>query len=276
MIWNEVRFQTLTDIALGNSDSALNNQLLAEALLEGYVATQVLAVRRLMDDRKKDVISFRRLVRDIKGNWRLFTRENYVCFDGLPYDYEAVQHQVLMERAGRGFFWDEKSGPKAFGTSQMAHEQFDRLTGISAQLRRRDDRLPTSIIAKIEHWLNASGADDLAKWSHAHLAHAGGPESRKRIEHLTVTTGKIKDAIRALARAIEAISAYVLYASGRSRSLVPVALFDVFENFDHPVMSSDTFHDAELRWRCLSDERDGYLDAVESELCSANARQGAP
>ena len=35
---------------------------------------------------------------------------------------------------------------------------------------------------------------NLVEWSHAYLAHAGGPESRKKIADLNVTTNKIAHA----------------------------------------------------------------------------------
>jgi hypothetical protein len=60
MVWTDVAFKTLTNFAAGDEGNALNNYLLAEALLDGHVATQVLAIRRLMDDRNKDIISLRR------------------------------------------------------------------------------------------------------------------------------------------------------------------------------------------------------------------------
>ncbi len=47
-----------------------------EALLNGHVATQVLAIRRLMDNGGSDIISLRRLVKDLQSNFHLFTREN--------------------------------------------------------------------------------------------------------------------------------------------------------------------------------------------------------
>jgi len=53
--------------------------------------------------------------------------------------------------------------------------------------------------------------------------HAGGPTRRERIAELTVTTNKITDAIRALARVTEAISAFLLIAGSRMNSLMPVA-----------------------------------------------------
>jgi hypothetical protein len=65
---------------------------------DGYVATQILAIRRLVDDRNADVIPIRGLVKDISRNFALFTRENFVCFDGLPYDYDAVRRREMVQR----------------------------------------------------------------------------------------------------------------------------------------------------------------------------------
>jgi hypothetical protein len=68
--------------------------LLAHFLDQGYVATQVLAIRRLLDSRK-DVFSLRRLLDNITTHQHLITREIYVCNDGLPYDSEAWQSVPL-------------------------------------------------------------------------------------------------------------------------------------------------------------------------------------
>ncbi len=266
MVWTDVSFRALTHFAITDENNGLHNSLLAEALFDGHVATQVLAIRRLMDDGNKDIISLRRLAKDLKRNFALFTRENFVCFDGLPYDYEAVQQKEMMERAGKGFFWGQTSGPGAHGTSRMAHEQFDKLAGIAPAKRSREDRLPTALLETIESWLDDSGADELAKWSHAFLAHAGGPESRKRIADLMVTTNKITDAIKALARVTEAISAWILFAGGRTNSLMPVAQFNQFDRLDKPIMQAGGEADAYKLWHQLSDERNRYLDGVEVEL----------
>lgn len=271
MVWTDVAFKTLTNFAVGDEGNALNNQLMVEALLNGHVATQVLAIRRLMDDGNSDIISLRRLIKDLKRNFTLFTRENYVCFDGLPYDYEAVRHARFMEHAGnwgKGGIWVPTSGPQGDGTSEMAHEQFDKLAGVDAAKRSREDRLPASLLATIEKWLDDSGADDLAKWSHAYLAHAGGPESRKRIVDLRVTTNKITDAIKALARVTEAISAWLLFAGGRSNSLMPVAQFNPFDKLDKPIMQAGGEALGYKLWHQLSDERNRYLDRVDTALIS--------
>ena len=266
MTWTDVSFKTLTQFAVDDENSGLHNTLLTEALLNGHVVTQVLAVRRLMDDGNSDIISLRGLVKDVKRNFSLITRENYVCFDGLPFDYAAVQHKEMIEHLGKGPFWGEKSGPRAHGVSRMAHEQFDSLAGIDPANRSREDRLPASLLTTIEKWLADSDADDLAKWSHAYLAHAGGPQSRAKIAALQVTANKITDAIRALARVTEAISAYLLFASGRAGSLMPVAQFNPFEKLDKPIMREGGEGNAYKLWHQLSGERNHYLDDVNAGL----------
>jgi hypothetical protein len=269
MVWTDAVFKNLTHFALGDESNALNNPLMMEALLNGHVATQVLAIRRLMDNGGNDIISLRRLVKDLRSSFNLFTRENYVCFDGLPYDYEAVRRATFLEHAGEwghGGIWLPTEGPQAHGTSELAHQQFDRLTGIDPANRRRDDRLPIDLLTTIEKWLNDSGADELAKWSHAYLAHAGGPEARKKIAALFVTADKISNAIKALACVTEAISAWLLFAGGRSSALMPVAQFNPFEKLDKPVMQAGGESAAYDRWHRLSDERNAYLEPVDAAL----------
>jgi hypothetical protein len=266
MAWTDAVFKVLTHFAMDQDNNALNNSLVTEALLDGHVAAQVLAIRRLMDDGNSGIISLRRLIKDVKRNFTLFARENFVCFDGLPYDYETVQHQEMIARAGKGSFWGETSGPRAHSTSRMAHEQFDKLAGIDATKRTRQDRLPAALLTAIEKWLDDSGAGDLAKWSHTYLAHAGGPEWRSRITDLRVTATKITEAIKALARATEAISAWLLFAGGRSNSLMPVVQFNPFEKLDNPIMRSDGEDQAYELWHQLTEERNRYLDGVEVEL----------
>ena len=99
MVWANVAFKTLTGFAVDNEENALNNFLMVEALRYGHVTTQVLGIRRLMD-RGSNIISLRRLVRDVSGCFELFTRENFVCFDGLPYDYQAVLNARFAENVG--------------------------------------------------------------------------------------------------------------------------------------------------------------------------------
>jgi hypothetical protein len=58
MVWTDVAFRTLTAF-MSNEENALNNPLIEEALVKGHLATQVLAIRRLVEDSSKDRISLR-------------------------------------------------------------------------------------------------------------------------------------------------------------------------------------------------------------------------
>jgi hypothetical protein len=103
MVWTDAAFKTLADFGANDPTNGLNNPLVIEALLSGHVATQVLSIRRLMDNGSSGIISLRRLVKDLKRDFALLTRENYVCYDGLPYDYLAVRQANFEKHAGNGF-----------------------------------------------------------------------------------------------------------------------------------------------------------------------------
>jgi len=113
MVWTDASFKALASFATGDESNGLNNHLLAEALFDGHVATQVLAIRRLMDDGNSDIISLRRLVKDLRRNWSLYTRENYVCFDGLPYDLRGGATQGPVGACREGIFLGRNIRPES-------------------------------------------------------------------------------------------------------------------------------------------------------------------
>ena len=70
----DVAFRTLTAF-MSNEGNALNNPRIEEALVKGHLATQVLAIRRLVEDSSKDRISLRTLLKDLRRHRNLFARE---------------------------------------------------------------------------------------------------------------------------------------------------------------------------------------------------------
>jgi hypothetical protein len=278
MVWTEVAFGTLTALAVDSGENALNNPLLAEALVTGHVATQVLAIRRLMEDGPKERLSLRSLIKDLNRNAALFTRENYVCYDGSPYDYAAVREARFIDdaekRAQRGV-WVPRGGPQDDTLSENLHTIFDKLAGIQPARRSREDRLPRELLSAIEKWLDESGADELAKWASTYLAHAGGPNERTWLGDVTVTTSKITDAIRALARVTQAISLFV-YGGGRAGAVMPSAPFDQFQRLDRSIMREDDDEAARDFWGRLSAEWDRCVDGVEDELAKPRLTRSSP
>jgi hypothetical protein len=276
LVWHDISFRTIARLAETNPESGLHNPLLIDALITGHFAHQSLAIRRLMD-RRKDVASLPRLINEIRRHVSLFTRENFVAFDGLPYNYEAAEERLLKrELSGPGphIFWQARRGPDAYGTAQRAHEQFDRLTGVEPRRRSRQDRLPKWVLDTLEVWLAASGADELAKWTNNLLAHAAGPSvpERASIAAAGPTVDKISKSIRSLVRVADAITAQILFHSGRGM-LSPVPQFNQFEKLEMPLMPSDGRAALAVHWDELANERDGYLAGIEADLLASTPLQ---
>src|SRR5580704_4282273 len=130
MIFIDLAYRTLTEPRRAtdpNLKIAARNSMLAHLLDQGYVASQVLAIRRLLDKRRR-VISVRRLLDDIDENRHLLTREVYVCYDGLPYDPEAWR---ALPRTPEMNIWGiEAPGLGKYLGARFRHEAFDRLSNI--------------------------------------------------------------------------------------------------------------------------------------------------
>jgi hypothetical protein len=109
-------------------DIAARNGVLAHMLDQGYVAVQVLAIRRLLDKRK-DVFSLRRLFDDIHANSGLITRENFVAHDGVPYDPNGWLPMAAPDPMIR--IWrSDALNLIPFVRSSERHKVFDNLSGV--------------------------------------------------------------------------------------------------------------------------------------------------
>jgi len=273
MAWNDVAFQFFIHMAENDASSPLRNTLIAEAVIEGHFATQALAIRRLMDTRS-DVISLRKLLSDLKNHRHLLTRENYVSYDGLPYDYEQAEQRVWLSRVGKGPFWTARSGPDAYNPSKRAHESFDKLAGVTPECRTRTDQIQPFVFDRLSAWLDSSGAAELVHWTNKLLAHSAGADSRRAVDLSAAapTLGKIKDVVRSFARVSQAISQLLLFESGFG-DLVPVAQFDRYEFLSSTAISDGDREKLDRYWDRLADERTAFLDDVSIALCASAPRQ---
>jgi hypothetical protein len=115
-----------------NENLAIRNGLLAHLLDQGYVASQVFAIRRLLDKRS-DVISLRRLLNDIHSCRNLITREIYMSHNGAPYDPDSWQR--LPQEMEHQIWGIHAPGLSQYLASKHRHETFDQLTGVDASNR---------------------------------------------------------------------------------------------------------------------------------------------
>ena len=267
---NDVKFRVLAHLAQTDERSALRNPMVSQAVVSDYVSNQILGVRRLIDTRN-DVISLRRLVRELKANANLLTRENYVAHDGMPYKYSVANLVPLVPPNVAQ--WVPTTGSQAYISSQLAHEYFDQLCGIPSTQRRRDDVISTKTLQFLDDCLGGCDADQLVKWSHKFLAHAADADSRRQFilvkSHPKVS--QITATVQQFIRTAQAISAYILNDSTHG-SIVPVAQFDRFEYLvsdDKVRVSLDRY------WRDTAREYDDCLHLALEGLAANTVVQSA-
>ena len=165
MMWNDAAYRSLNEarrFASANNPTASMNGMFGELIDRGYVSTQVLDICKITDrsnsDPKKAVISLPRLLDNIRDHRHLLTRENFVSYDGLPYDYAAA-HQTHIdsltpEELGK-VRWVSTEGPDAWGTSERMHNAFDKLSGIAADKGTRTDLIHENVFKTVESWFDA-------------------------------------------------------------------------------------------------------------------------
>jgi hypothetical protein len=270
MVWRDVSFATIGKLAMDNPEGPLTTSLIAEAIIHGHVAQQVLAIRRLTDI-GKGRISLLRLIMDVKKFSRLLTRQNLVCFDGLPYDYEAVAEADYKSRPPNIAYWGATKGPEAWGTSQIVHKSFDRVSGIDHVDRQRNDRIPEALFTRMERIVKDGAASKISSWSHAYLAHAGSPLDRQEVADIQITNDGISTAIRELVSVTELMSNSVLGIGGYRGSVMPTPQYDIFEKLDNPVATEPGQVGAAELWETKSREWDASLDDIESLFIDAHA-----
>src|ERR1051326_7047322 len=187
MIYLDLVYRTLVVPRFKADDQAkiaARSGMLAQFLDQAWFASQILAIRRLLDTRN-DVFSLRRLLDDITKHRLLITREIYVCNDGLPYDAEGWQS---LPQGVEGQIWGiEAPQFSNYLDSHFRHETFDRLSGVSPAIRKRCDRIRMSVFEKLKSWLTNSSADKLIRLSHKFFAHAASTDSRGSLQNSGIT-----------------------------------------------------------------------------------------
>lgn len=176
-------------------------------------------------------------MRDIKGNIRLITRENYVSGEGLPYDSDA-------------------------DASWRAHLKFDRLAGKQPESRSRADRIPKRVIETLEGWLDAKELKEVVTWTNDHIAHAADRE-KAHTDVAPLTMNNIASSQRNIVRTAEAVSAYLLNGPIHG-AIVPVFQYSQFARFEM-IANQQAVKKAQERWHELAKERDQWTRGLWDE-----------
>jgi hypothetical protein len=229
----------------GRNSVAAMNGLLASFVDQCYVETQVLAVGRLTD-RRKDVISVRSLLDDVRLHCHLLTRENCVAYDGLPYEPRIGSSSGLMLTGSA-----EEENLKSF----VRHQEFDKLSCVSLDRRSRSDCIRCGVFNTIEEYFDEVDGDGLKTLRNKFIAHAASLGSRGSATYSGASSEileKVTNAHRQILYALREIN--FLLARFEKTDHIPHWPLGFLNGLDKPY-SCLTIADLQKKWEELSDER---------------------
>jgi hypothetical protein len=227
LFWDHAVYRTFNEarrLSIKTNDPSTGLQgTLIDLLDKNFMDSQAIAIRRLTDKDNR-VFSLRFLIDEIKANTHLYTRENYVCYDGITYCDEdpitnrySVNYQIDLANLLRN----------------KRQEGYDFLSGKCKDRRSRDDKLSLAVFAEIEKDFKIT--EEVRTYVDKWVAHAEAPWERKKHAHVLdkISLSKFDECYQSLIRIgkkIELLIDEVLLCS------VPTPLFDQLKNWDKPVV----------------------------------------
>lgn len=238
MLWKDAIFRTFNEarrLTINRESESLGfNGPLLHLLDEDFIVSQVMAIRRLTDrnfyDPKKGVLSVPRLIDDMSANIDIFTRENYVSYDGSKYEGLSLEGDGI----DKWMPWKKK------------HENFDTLSSVSPQNRKRADRVNKSVFIKLNKKLKI--CKNLRTYANKFIAHASDPIGRLKFteNQKEVTLDKLDQCYKAIIRVSSFIGVIVLYEHTLGR--VPTPQYNHLENIEKPMVSQDDLENLHNYW----------------------------
>ncbi|MDX9861950.1 MAG: hypothetical protein RBS99_13650, partial [Rhodospirillales bacterium] len=259
MMWNDAVFRTVNEsrglAARFGSPSAVLNGFLGGFIDRGYVVTQVLAIRRLVESPRNNVdqqpISLRRVLKDVRCARDLMTRENYVAYDGAPYDFkkqEAAHSRELADSQSTGGITGQvdSRGPNAWARSKTRHRQFDRLSGIEGTPSRKD-LIHETVFRQISDRLAVVEIDQIGRFADKFVAHAADERSQSALsdEDRKITLEKINQCQRAIVDTANMIGSF-LWEGGCNT--IPMPPYGHLKDLDQPWLPKECLGALQAFW----------------------------
>ena len=243
MMWDDAVHNALNEARRFANPSGATNGVLGDFIDRAYLSGQVLSICMITERpaRKTSdgVISLPTLLGDVRKNRSLVTRENFVSYNGLPYDYETVK-QVYVGRMRPGqVYWSPREGPEAFNVSERRHQFFDEMSRTSDENRSRNDLMPDTILDGLD--ARFKEVEPILKkirtMRNKSIGHAADENSRPDdIEKLGgLSRCEISDTHRAIIHTANAVGEILGTTVGDP---IPIPQFDVFNGLEMPFICS--------------------------------------
>ncbi|MBM3632643.1 MAG: hypothetical protein FJX03_02910 [Alphaproteobacteria bacterium] len=215
------------------------NWLFLQSYNYGYASSQLSMIRKLACDTRSDVISLRRLIMDITENQHLLTRENYVCYNGLPFESMGLNNNLL---------------------SDLRHNQFDHLCKATlTKVKNRKQTVPFKIVEKM---LNKLGScNNLAPVVNKFIAHADDDKGTNKRSY-KVTLNRISQCHKEICQLFQFISAHLLGI--KHSALMPEFLGSASINMDKAFCLTANLDTLDKFWA----EHENTLKSWDREISS--------
>lgn len=268
MMWSDAQFRLINETwHTPNEEHSAFNGMLGEALVRGFFATQIIAIRGLID-KSNNVISLPRILTDMRDNAALFSREAYVCAGGYPYDYAlakvADQKASAARYSGIGATWRRAEPREQYQVSERAHKRFDILADVLSDARNRSDSVPASVFQGLIDRLEVCGARQIVKAAHKFYLHPADANSRRSVrpQEMEIVLEKLDHIHRTIVHISEFIYTWLL-GEGTLGNVVPTANFDVLNKMHLPFIGLDRVDELNEWWDKHCIERDNWLNGAE-------------
>ncbi len=245
--WNEGFFRSFNELRRIQIEAGITTTplFLDSFLLDGFIAGQTLTIRQLCDPNdpknpKKGVVSLKRFIDELKEFKAVFTSENFVTYDGEPYEFEIEKQKWSDELAALAALTPGQvvtySDPD-WKMSEKKHKLFDEFSGKSEKERRPDDTICAHMVTAMDKQLRQ--CQNICDYANKRVAHNPDVVSLQSAnqDHLQLTLDKIRHANRILSGLARFIYGQVLWAGD---SLVfPTPKSDPFKNCETPFIATE-------------------------------------
>lgn len=269
LFWRDATYRTFNEARRTATAARPNSAiapLLGEFIDESYVLGEVTSVARLTDppsdDPSRGVVSLPTILRLVRANRDVITREMFVAFDGAPYDFASAA-AVARTAVRPGVRWVAR---EPWDDAEDRHVLFDRLSRSHPSKRHRDDKIHKAVLASCEKRLAIDPIRSIRQHRNKIISHAADAASRGGIAALGLTLAAIDQVHRALLEVAQALSTMAI---GEILVGGPIAIpqFDVLEGLEHPFAFADDLNQLQEYWATLTRDRDAWSrQAVEAVL----------
>ena len=267
MLFNDLTYRATASVRSSveaGMEISARSATLVYLLDQGYVVSQVLALQKLLDN-GSDVISVKRLLKNVEKHRPFITREVYVAGDGLPYDFTSWADTVDKSDPMVQFYGIDAPGLRRFAMSKQLHETFDQLSGKKPDQRTRQDVIPKSIFRTLDSWISGPRFEEIKDLRDKVIAHAANALEVGKSTFNGVSFSQIDELQRAIVRVVHALIDEIL-SIRITRPVVPIAPLGIFRGLDLLYSPSDAEAKMHQRWDDLSEERNGWNAGVLQEV----------